>query len=225
MTLSDLYAEDFGRAAPLPPPREAAPAPPQPPEITAADVEAACSHAVSEAREAWSACAEAGRLAALDAIAATLGEARRAAERDAGGLAESLARAALSTVAGLLPELCSRHGEAELKAMMARLLPVLARRQMVTVRVHADLVDTLRAELPPHLAGTVVLLPADLPAGDVRVTWEDGSLVRDTAAIRQAVEGGLHQLGLLDPTPAAAATPPAASAARVPTEGVLIHAE
>lgn len=217
MTLSDLYAEDFGSAPPLPALHRAAPAPPPPPGITEADVEAACGRAVAEAREAWAACAEAGRLAALDAIAAALGETRRAAEREADGLAESLARAALSTVAGLLPELCRRHGEAELKAMMARLLPVLARRQDVTVRVHAGLVEPIRADLPPDLVGTVALLPADLPEGDVRVSWEDGNLVRDTAAIREAIADGLRQLGLLDPHPI--------PAPRVPTEGVLALAQ
>ena len=55
------------------------------------------------------------------------------------------------------------------------------------------------ALLDEDLAAAVELTAAPLTAGDARVTWGDGSLNRDQAAIRHAITAALTELGLLEP--------------------------
>lgn len=195
-----LYAEEFG----LEPP--AARAPPPPPEapaprgLTRADLDAACDAAVAAARAAWVQGDAARRAAALEALAAGLEEIRAEAGRHAESVAESLAGAALGAVAALLPHLASLHGAGEVRALAARLLPALARAVPVVVRVHASLVDGLRGDvdmLGEDVAARVEVRPANLPPGDARLDWPDGSVTRDAGSIQAAITEGFAQLGLL----------------------------
>lgn len=205
--LGILYAEDFG-LEPEPPP-DPEPEPPSP--LTAADVDAACSIAVAAAEAAWADCATARRTAALEALAAGFATARRDADAQAEALADGLARTTLALVAGALPHLCRTHGDAEVSALLHQLLPALAARTRVVVRVHAALAALLEddlARLGDGLTDQVELRPVNLAPGDVRLSWEGGTLHRDSAALCAAMTDGLARLGLFVPEPVP--QPPAA---------------
>ena len=204
--LGILYAEDFG----LEPDRAPVSEPPigsrTVPGLEQADVDAACAKAVRLAEAAWAETTEARRAHALETLVSQFGEARQASERQAEAVADGIAQAALGIVAAMLPSLCGTFGDGETRALLGRLLPVLARSKQVVVRVHAGLLATLRCELEALEDGTadrVELRPANLPPGDVRLSWEDGGLSRDGAAIRAAIESGLTELGLFKPAVAA----------------------
>jgi hypothetical protein len=69
----------------------------------------------------------------------------------------------------------------------------------LVVRVHSGLIDAIGADLAAiddTLVNQVELRPANLPPGDVRLSWDEGRLVRDTAAICTALQDGLAALGL-----------------------------
>ena len=191
-----LYAEDFGSPAPAPR------TPKSSPPLTRDDVDNACIRAVQSAQNAWADHAAERRTASLEAVAAGLAEARRAAETQAESVAEGIAQVALGMVSSVLPHLCRNHGDAEVRALMRQILPLLAPSTPVVVRVHAGLIEALQADLatmPDELAANLELRPANLAAGDARLSWADGHMVRDTAAICAAVQQGLAQLGLDTP--------------------------
>ena len=200
-----LYAEDFDdpQLAPLP---EAAPTPPT---FTSDDLEAARQmariDAVQAARAEWESSALHDRTKSLVAIAGALADAQREAGVLIDTVADGVARAILSVLAGLLPSFCARHGGAEVRALLRHLLPTLAQQPRIAVRVSPSILDGVREDLAlldEDLAACVVLTAAPLLPGDARVAWTDGSLVRDQAAIRVAVSAALTELGLLEPVAA-----------------------
>lgn len=206
-----LYAEDFGLALRAPPrsapPAASRPPPPPkapvgPPPLTQADIDSACARAVQAAEVAWSASAAERRAEALAQVAAEIAAIRHEAAQQAETAAEELSRTVLGLVAGALPSFCRDHGDAEVRALVARLAPLLGRAGRLVVRVHPALAEILAADLSgldEPAASHVELRPANLPPGDVRLAWEDGSLVRDSATICAALTDGLAQFGLLDP--------------------------
>ena len=211
--LGILYAEDFSNDRAAPKPAAKAPPPPPPPGPTQADVDAACIRAVQAAQNAWTESANERRAEALAAIASAMAEAREQDAMQAELLADGIARAALSMLAGILPHLCRKHGNAEVRATVARLAPILARSTRLVIRVHPDLIDVLASDVAAiDDAANVELRPANLPPGDVRVAWEDGSMTRDTAAICTAMQEILAQLGL-DAEPSEAHATPTGSLA------------
>ena len=200
--LGILYAEDFGNERQKATPA-AKPAPqPSPPPITQADIDTACIRAVQAAEHAWSTGAEERRAGALSALAAGLTEARQEAARHAETVADNIAQTALSLLAGALPHFCRNHGDEEVRALMARLIPFLAPSTQLVVRVHPALIETLAADiaaLDDGLTAQIELRSANLPPGDVRLSWEDGRLTRDSSAICTALQDGLAALGLINP--------------------------
>ena len=58
------------------------------------------------------------------------------------------------------------------------------------------------AELEPDLAAMIDVAAAPLERGDVKVSWENGSMARDSRKIMQAIEDALGQLGLQQPVEA-----------------------
>jgi len=200
-----LYAEDFGldlqvRRAPAAS-RPPAP-PPAPPALTQADVDEACVLAVQAAQAAWTASAQERRAEALAILAARLDEVRQDAAQLAEAAADELARTVLSLVAGALPAYCRAHGDAEVRALVGRLAPLFGRAGRLVVRVHPGLAESLSQDLAAmddEVAANVELRSANLAPGDLRLAWEDGALVRDTAAICAALRDGLAQFGLYEP--------------------------
>ena len=195
--LGILYAEDFGQPPPSPTPEPVF----APPSLTQADIDAACIRAVQAAEIAWSGSAAERRAEALAALAASLGDARAEAAARAEEVADGLARAALGALASVLPHASRKHGDAEVRVLLHRMLPLIAAQTRVVVRVHAGLIEALQQDLAQldDLAGQIELRPANLPPGDTRLSWDDGGLVRDSAAICAAMIDGLAQLGLVDP--------------------------
>lgn len=203
-----LYAEDFDEA-------DAAPMPAGPaaepeiidPTFTLAELEAARAEAREEGerralqdRRTNAAQASAEALAAL---AATTSEAREEARLFAEAAAEALSRTALSLLSGALPALCSRHGEGEVRALVRQLLPMLAREPRAVIRVNPHSLPGVQHELAgadPELAARITLIPTDaLLPGDLRASWDEGALTRDSAAIQAAMQRALAELGLAEP--------------------------
>jgi flagellar assembly protein FliH len=203
-----LFAEDFD----APPgvtvlddvPDEAEPAPP-PPAITEEDVATARADAYAEGHRNGLAQAAADRAEVtrqmLGVIADRLSGARSEASRVAEDSAETVSRLLLGTLATLLPALCVRHGAAEVTAMVRAVLPALASEPRVTLRISPLVLSAVEQELSqldPDLHERVSLVPTDTVApGDVRISWQDGSAVRDAAALWRAVAEALAPLDLL----------------------------
>lgn len=197
-----LYAEDFDDPQ-LPSLEEPAPAPPSftLDELATAQ-QTAGADAVRAARAEWEQSALHDRTQSLVAIASALVDARQEARLLADAVADGTAGAILSVLAGVLPDLCARHGGAEVRALLRHLLPTLAQQPRIAVRVSPEVIDGVRKDLAlldEDVAAAVVLTSAALLPGDARVTWTDGSLVRDQAAIRTAISDVLTELGLLAP--------------------------
>ena len=202
-----LYAEDFDDdpELPLPAGQPRAPEPAAPPSFTMADLEAAQrlagTEAVQAAQAEWERSALHDRTRSLAAIASAVAGAQGEARILADAAADGMARTMLSMLAGLLPDLCAQHGGAEVRALLRHLLPTLAQQTRIAVRVAPAVLDAVREDLAlldEDLAAVVELTAAPLTPGDARVTWTDGSLVRDQAAIRGAIAAALAELGLIE---------------------------
>jgi hypothetical protein len=204
-----LYAEDFGQNARQPRVVMKAtsnpPSPPPPPVISKTDIDAACIRAVQAAERIWSKNAEDRRAEALSALSASFAEARKELTTHAEAVADGIARTILSALSSALPHLCRSHGDAEVQALLARLAPLLAPYTPLVVRVHQGLIETLASDLAAmddSLLEHIELRPANLPPGDVRLSWEHGRVVRDSATICAALQDCLSALGLSStPTP------------------------
>ena len=217
-----LYAEDFDDAdlAPAParpswrratdrPAAEAKSAEPVEPEVAETSFTAAeLDTARAEGREAGRVEAERGlaasRASMVGLLATGLAEVQGSAQGVAEMAAEGVARCLLSMMAACLPALCERHGAAEVQALARAVLPALVDEPRITVRVHPYMQAAMQTEvaaLDIELAERVHLVPTEAVApGNARISWADGSVVRDAARARRAVEDALAALGLFDPT-------------------------
>ena len=200
-----LYAEDFDdpNLPPMPDPEPAAPS------FTLDDLEAAKrmarDDATAAARVEWERSSLQARTQSLAAIATAVADARHEAAALTDTVAGGTASTILAMVAGVLPDLCALHGGAETRAMLRHLLPTLAQQPRIVVRVAPAILDDVRADLAlldEELAATITLTAAVLAPGDARVSWIDGSLIRDQTAIRAAITAALTELGLLEPAAA-----------------------
>ena len=142
------------------------------------------------------------RLKAIASLGQILSGSRYEAEQFASAVAEATVCTILSVVTGLLPHFSREHGAIETRALLGRLLPEIRSQTRVNVRVHPDLVAIIQrdvAELEPDLAAMIDVCAAPLEHGDVKVSWENGSMARDSRKIIRAVEDALGQLGLQQP--------------------------
>jgi flagellar assembly protein FliH len=205
-----LFAEDFDDRSP---PATAEPEPEEPeiiePVFTAEEVEAAraAGHAdglsagLQQAEEAHR---QALRVA-LQALAEELADAGAQARAVVEESAAALARTVLATLCAALPNLCARHGEAELRDVLRAVLPSLAHEPRVSVRVNPALLAAVTAEIETlghELANVVALTPADtLLPGEVRIAWHHGVATRDTRSILTEIDEALGGIGLRDAIP------------------------
>ncbi len=200
-----LFAEDFDNLEGV----MVIEAPPEPEVIasvfTAADIEIIRERAYADGRAAARAAAEAAHTEAVRTALADISAALHAVAGRQAALvereAEEVARLLLDMLMTLLPALCVRHGEAEVRAVARAVLPALLREPAVTVRINPALAAAIRdeiARLDPDLVARIRLVPVDaLVPGDIRVSWADGNAVRDTGAVWQHVAGALSEAGLL----------------------------
>jgi flagellar biosynthesis/type III secretory pathway protein FliH len=207
--LGVLYAEDFDAdgtfaAAPKPaePPAEAAEPEIVEPVYTAAEMEAARDEGRAAGRAETEHGLAAARTHMLGLIATGMDEARSAATQVAEAVAAEVARTLLTALVACLPALCAQHGATELRALAHAVLPALMDEPKITVRVNPSMIAAMSIEiaaLDSEIAERIVLLPTEqLEPGDGRVSWQEGSAVRDAGRARAAVEDALAALGLLD---------------------------
>lgn len=200
-----LYAEDFDADA-APPPTPAAEEIPEPeviePTYSAAELEAA--HAAGHAAgllEAGHGLA-ASRVQMLGLIAHGLGDASSAAAAVAEETARAVASTMLGAMAACLPAACAHHGASELQALVRAIVPGLVNEPRIAVRVHPLMASALEAEIATldcEIAERVVLIPTErLPPGDARISWQDGSVVRDAGRTRRGIQDALAAIGLLE---------------------------
>lgn len=193
-----LFDEDFDQQ---PPPSE--------PEViepvfTAADLIAARQEAAQESRERTleevEGSVRAATSRALAAIAEQLAAARAEVASIAEQSAEAIARLLLDCFATAFPVLSARHGPAELAAIALQILPAVHYEPAIAVRIHPCVVPKLTeaiASLDADVAARVRLIPTEgLSPADVRITWANGSAVRDTAALWRQIEDILAAAGL-----------------------------
>jgi flagellar assembly protein FliH len=200
-----LFDEDFDLPAKPPEPEVIDPV------FTAAELMAAREEAAQESRDRTIAEADgSARIAssrALAEIAAQITAAREEAATVAEQSAEAIARLLLDCFAAAFPALSARHGPREVRAVLREILPALHREPKITVRVNPHLVPSMTEELrslDADLVARVRLLPTDSVAvGDVRVTWENGAAIRDTASLWSQIESVLAPAGLLNHEPTA----------------------
>jgi flagellar biosynthesis/type III secretory pathway protein FliH len=214
-----LFVEDFDEPAIGEPEvisPDADPAEPPEPMFTEQELEAARHSGHAEGLAAGRIQAEQAReaatLACLDGIAAGLRASRQDAVAAAEAAIEDAARLMLTMLAAALPAFCARHGEAEVRAVVATLLPRLTQEPAVTIRVsplHAEALRADLARLDAEEFGHVRLVPTDAIApGDVRLTWAYGDATRNAAALARDIADALAPLGLLMPDPAPARKEP-----------------
>ena len=197
-----LYAEDFDDSPNGPATQPGPTAEAEPPPLTQDDVDRACAAAVATARLHWQDEGCQLRTALLGQIATVLATARDAAERIAADTAEAAAKTVLALLSGALPHFCDQHGDAEARAIVDHLLPMLRSEPRIVIRVHPALASELQQEFASREAdftGKLTVLPADLAPGDIKIEWENGSLSRETSRILQAMQDVLGQLGLQQP--------------------------
>jgi flagellar biosynthesis/type III secretory pathway protein FliH len=202
-----LFDEDFDHPAPPPPP-------PEPeviePVFTVAELDAAREMAWREGHEVAQAEAEQSATAIAHAVLARIAEQLDTALDEANRLAEQAAEAIalllLDCFAKVFPTLCERYGAEEVRGVIRTVLPALRQEPKITVRLDPMSARTVVQELErlePDLVPRVDLIPTDaMQAGDVRVTWRNGSAVRDTGALWQQVACILAPAGLLPSHPA-----------------------
>ena len=197
--LGALFAEDFDRPETAPQPEAVAPV-------------FSASELAAEREAAW----HDGHVAGLqDAAASDAAATRHAigafAEQFAAECAvavaraeesaEAIARLLLDSLAAAFPALCARYGDAEVRAIVRKVLPALTQEPTITVRAHprtAVAVAQEMARLDPDLVAHVQPVECDgMPPGDVRITWRNGTATRDAAALWQEVAAVLAPAGLL----------------------------
>lgn len=138
---------------------------------------------------------------AVEAFLAELEAARDAARLIGEQAAGEIARLLLASLGAVMPMLCASHGDAEICAVVRTVLPALDMEPEISIRMHPRTGPALLAEIErmdPDLAARVRLVPTDaLPAGDVRIAWQDGTATRDAAALWREVAAILLPNGLL----------------------------
>jgi hypothetical protein len=107
----------------------------------------------------------------------------------------------MESLAAVFPTLCSRYGDAEVRAVARTVLPALTQEPAITVRAHpctAKIVGQEAKRLDPELAAHVHVVESDaMTPGDVKIAWHNGTAVRDAAALWGQVAAVLAPAGLL----------------------------
>ncbi len=200
-----LYAEDFDepllQAPCLTPVMARAAAQPETvvPSFTLGELRAAAEEAHQRGRdealrETAASIASQRNLAAQNLagqLSATQEQSARIVEQALG----MIARTTLSLLSVALPALCADHAEAELRALLHRIVPPMRQQPELQIRVHASLRAVLEEETKSLLEGSSTCVTwassSKLMPGDIAISWQNGGALRDTAStcnfIRDAV--------------------------------------
>lgn len=126
---------------------------------------------------------------------AGLGE-RAAADRAA--IEQAAVRLAHHAAAKLAEELIAREPEAELTALLSTCLAEIRAVPHLAIRVAEDQVEDMRrhageaARLAGFAGKVIVIGEPQISAGDGRIEWADGGVVRDVAEIKQAIDAAVE---------------------------------
>ena len=198
-----LFDEDFDI------PQSDAPAGQEPefiaPVYSLADLDTARATAAATARTAALAEAAAQDSAIATATCARIADALAAGTDQAQALAESVARplaaALLAALRAALPTLFAHHGTHETAALVARIAPALRCVPRATICLDPASLPVIAA-LPAITAidPERLTLRADpgLTAGEIAITWQDGGLRRDLAALLGEIDQLLELSGFLE---------------------------
>lgn len=121
------------------------------------------------------------------AFAASLDDMKKTTLSEAVDLATSIARKLASSLVAAQPQI-------EIEALIAECLSGLDGVPHLVIRCHSELADAVRQIATDrihasHFTGRLVVMgDPDIPAGDCRLEWVDGGLVRDQAAISAEID-------------------------------------
>jgi hypothetical protein len=225
--LNNLFVEDFDCIDDLATPAAVAPPPPE------RDVDAELATAYARGLADGCAQASAEAASAVEALLARCTSEFRRADEDIAAMAEEaatqLARLMFETLGALVPAICASCGPTELAELTRVLLPRLRNEPQIRVRLNPHDAPAVLAgigNLADDLPDRIVVTQTDaVTQGDIRVAWQDGAMLRDTAAIWQDMSSTLQQFGFLGATPARdAASPSYARPERPHSEQVHEHA-
>lgn len=206
-----LYAEDFDDPMPrvVVPSRSnaAAVATPVTPEVIAPrfsldELRAATEQAHQEGRTLERAAAEHSETAARNMALAVLGEQLRLAqEQSARVMEQSMAAIACTTMSLLtaaLPSLCVAHAEDELRVLLRRVLPAARQLSELHIRINPSLRPMVESETALLLEGSGTQVSwtetTKLAPGDIAITWQSGSAIRDTEACCRSIRDAVLSL-------------------------------
>jgi hypothetical protein len=218
-----LFVEDFDRI-------DAPPPPPQDPGGVDAAALLEAEYARGLADGAARARAECDGGAAL-LVERCIAEFRRADETIAAmadATAERLVRLMFEALGTMVPSICATCGPAEIAGLTQVLLPRLRNEPRIRVRLNPHDAPALQAQLDlleDELPERISVTQTDAVArGDIRVSWQDGAMLRDTAAIWREVADWLRLFGFLDQPPRERAPLPMLWSSRPDAEQVVEHA-
>jgi len=207
------FDNDFDRPRPAPKPEptpvvvEAPPPPPPPPMFSEEELAASVAEAkraglaegTAKGRAEATAQIEKQTANALQAIGNHFAAIDREVQATAGTVSETVVELSLAMTRRLFPELARRHGLAEIESLLERCLDMLKVEPRFTVRVAADQREAL-VERIDALAGQRgfegrVMVVADdaLKAGDCRIEWAQGGMIRSAADIWKGIEAAMEQ--------------------------------
>jgi flagellar assembly protein FliH len=136
--------------------------------------------------------AEQRAAAALERIAAGLGDLERGLSAVEGRLEAEAVEVALAVAKKLAPGLIEQQPLAEISTLVADCFRHLVAAPHVVVRVNDALHTHAREQLEELVRNSesrlVVLAEPDIAPGDCRIEWADGGIRRDRAAIEAAVD-------------------------------------
>ncbi|MEJ0062844.1 MAG: FliH/SctL family protein [Alphaproteobacteria bacterium] len=106
---------------------------------------------------------------------------------------------ALTIAHKLLPDFAAQHGFGEIQSLVNRALEAMAREPRLVIRVHDELLDSLKIALESittrhAYAGKIVLLADDMLGHyDCKIEWADGGMERDANLIWQEIDRAVAQ--------------------------------
>ena len=183
--------------------------PPPPPAPTFSEEELAA--AVAEARKAAlaegqakgkaeaTAQTERQTAAALNAIAQHFAKIEGEVQAVSAELRATSLELGLAMVRRLFPEFARRHGLDEVKELLGRCLDTLRAEPRFTVRVASDQAEALGGEVDAlarsrGFEGRILVTGDEsLKAGDCRIEWSQGGMIRSADEIWKAIEAAMEQ--------------------------------
>jgi flagellar biosynthesis/type III secretory pathway protein FliH len=146
---------------------------------------------------------EAAKIAAtLQAINERLENAADSAAAVVERNSEVFAKVLFSSMLAGFPLLQKKFGGDEIRGMMKRAMPGLVRETAVTFEVHPSMVEVIESELSTLSAKEkhhmTIETSDEMSIGDVKITWQHGAAIRNSAKVQREISAILIPLGLAE---------------------------